>query len=465
MELIQQLHAVASGRLPDGGQHSAAELIGAGSGNEHGGRIVAGGGAVLRHHLRRHSGVGVDEIAVFFLITADGGLCGLFRAEAAPELVRQLCLDIAGHLIAPGSGEGVHIIPHLGVVLAGEVEQQPLQIAGDQNVHRGADGGMERPVPIVNAGTEEIRQHIVAVGRADQLAYRQAHALGIIRCQNVAKVTGGDAEVHLVTHGNGVIPNQIAVSGDVVDHLRQNTAPVDGIGGGQEESPPVQLRPDGFIGEDPLHAGLGIVKVADDRPDVHILSLLGHHLLLLYGGHAVLGIVDLNPGLWHVGKALHGRLAGIAGGGHQNAGRPLLAGFPQGCGQQLGQHLQCHVLECGGGTVPQLQTIGAVLHLSDRSRRGIVKLLRAVGVMAEGQQLFLRVIRQVQSHDPGRPLGILHGDQAFQKMPVDLGDLFRRQQAAVPAQAHFHGFRCGQGYALVPCAVILHIGILLQGTK
>ena len=115
--------------------------------------------------------------------------------------------------------------------------------------------------------------------------------------------------------------------------------------------------------------------------------------------------------------------------------------------------------------MPQLQTIGAVLHLSDRSRRGIVKLLRSVGVMAEGQQLFLRVIRQVQSHDPGRPLGILHGDQAFQKMPVDLGDLFRRQQAAVPAQAHFHGFRCGQGYALVPCAVILHIGILLQGTK
>ena len=216
---------------------------------------------------------------------------------------------------------------------------------------------MEGPVPVIDAGAEEVRQHVVAVGGADQLVYRQAHALCVVRCQNVTEVAGGDAEVHLVPHGESAVPHQIAVGGDVVDHLGQDTAPVDGVGRGQEITPLVQLRPDSLIGEDTLNAGLSIIKVADDRPDIHILSLLRHHLPLLHGRDAVLGVVDLDAGLGHIGKALHSGLAGVAGGGHQNTGRSLLAGFPQCGGQKLRQHLQCHILERGGGTVPQLQTI------------------------------------------------------------------------------------------------------------
>ena len=174
---------------------------------------------------------------------------------------------------------------------------------------------MEGPVPVIDAGAEEVRQHIVAVGGADQLIYRQTHTLRVVRCQNVAEVAGGDAEVHLVPHGDGTIPHQIAVGGDVVDHLGQDTAPVDGVGRGQEITPLVQLRPDSLIGEDTLNAGLSVVKVTDDRPDVHILPLLRHHLPLLHGRDAVLGVVDLNTRLGHIRKAGHGRLAGIAGGG------------------------------------------------------------------------------------------------------------------------------------------------------
>ena len=174
---------------------------------------------------------------------------------------------------------------------------------------------MEGPVPVIDTGAEEIRQHIVAVGGADQLIYRQTHTLRIVRCQNVAEVAGGDAEVHLVSHGESAVPHQIAVGGDVVDHLGQDTAPVDGVGRGQEITPLVQLRSDSLIGENALNAGLSIIKVADDRPDIHILSLLGHHLPLLHGRDAVLGVVDLNTRLGHIRKAGHGRLAGIAGGG------------------------------------------------------------------------------------------------------------------------------------------------------
>ena len=324
---------------------------------------------------------------------------------------------------------------------------------------------MEGAVPVVNAGAEEVRQHIVAVGRADQLAHRQAHVLGVVGRQNVAEVAGRDAEVHLVSHGDGAGAHQVAVCRDVIDHLGQDAAPVDGVGRRQEVAPLVQFRPDGLIGEDPLHARLGIVKVADDRPDIHVLPLLSHHLLLLDGGDAVLGVVDLDAGLGHIGKALHSSLAGVAGGGHQNTGRSLLAGFPQGGGQQLGQHLQGHVLERGGWAMPQFQAVGAILHLPHRRGGRIVKLLRTVSVMTEGQQFFLGVVRQVQGHHLGRPLGVVHGDQAFQKTPVDLGDLLWGQQTTVPAQTHLHGFRRRQGNTFVPCAVILHIGALLQGTK
>ena len=221
----------------------------------------------------------------------------------------------------PVLAEGVHVALHLRVVLAGEVEQQPLQVAGHQDVHGGAHGGVEGPVLVVHAGAEEVRQHVVAVGGADQLVHRQAHALGVVGRQDVAEVAGGHAEVHLVAHGQLAVPDQVAVGGDIVDHLGQDAAPVDGVGGGQEVAPVRQGGPDGLVGEDALHAGLGVVKVAHHGADAHVGAVLGDHLGLLDLGHAVLGVEHQDLGLGHVGEALHGGLAGVAGGGHQDAHR------------------------------------------------------------------------------------------------------------------------------------------------
>lgn len=87
------------------------------------------------------------------------------------------------------------------------------------------------------------------------------------------KLPVGTQKFTLSPIGESAVPHQIAVGGDVVDHLGQNTAPVDGVGRGQEITPLVQLRSDSLIGENALNAGLSIIKVADDRPDIHILSL------------------------------------------------------------------------------------------------------------------------------------------------------------------------------------------------
>ena len=51
---------------------------------------------------------------------------------------------------------------------------------------------MERPVPVIDPRTDEIRQHVIAVGRADQLPYRQAHPLGIVTGQDIE---GGNVDV------------------------------------------------------------------------------------------------------------------------------------------------------------------------------------------------------------------------------------------------------------------------------
>ena len=123
----------------------------------------------------------------------------------------------------------------------------------------------------------------------------------------------------------------------------------------------------------------------------------------------------------------------------------LLAGLPQGGGQKLGQHLQRHVLEGGGGAVPQLQAVGGHRPPSAparprRSRRTSPGRRRS---RPKVQQLLLGIVRQVQGHDLGRPLLRIHGHSArlSKKARSICGIRSWGQQTAVPAQAHLDGLR------------------------
>ncbi len=59
---------------------------------------------------------------------------------------------------------------------------------------------------VVGAGGEEIGQHVVLVGSADQLPHGQTHPLCVVACQDVAEVAGGHTEVHLVAEGDPCRP-------------------------------------------------------------------------------------------------------------------------------------------------------------------------------------------------------------------------------------------------------------------
>ena len=186
---------------------------------------------------------------------------------------------------------------------------------------------------------DKIRKDVVAVGGADQLADGHPHLFGIIGRENVAEVAGGHAHIDGIPFLDPALLQQIAVGGDVVDDLRQDTAPVDGVGGGEKEPPPRQGIPQGRIGKEPFHPCLGVVKIAYHGTDAHVVSLLSLHLKLLDIGDAVLGIEHQDTGLIHVLEALQRGFAGVAGGGHQDAHCLLLLIFHQRGGKEMRQHL------------------------------------------------------------------------------------------------------------------------------
>ncbi len=170
---------------------------------------------------------------------------------------------------------------------------------------------MEGAVAVIAAGADEVSEHIVAVGGADQPVDRDPHLPGIVGGQDVAEVSCGDADVHRLVWLDLLVPQQVAVGGDIINDLGQHPAPVDGVGGGEEVPPAGQLLAERLVGKELLDSGLGIVKVAEDRADAHILPLLGDHLKLLDGGDAVLGVEDQDAGAVHIPEALQRPLPSV----------------------------------------------------------------------------------------------------------------------------------------------------------
>ena len=161
--------------------------------------------------MESHGGVSVDQVVFLLPHLTDGLLSLLLGGKTGGKLVMDLCLDGIIDLIAAAGIQLSHVIGHQLVVLAGEGVEQTLQIAGDQDIHRGRHGGVEGTVTVIGAGPKEIRQHIVAVGGTDQLIDRHTHALCIIGGQNVAEVTGGHTDVDGVALLNGTGLQQIGI--------------------------------------------------------------------------------------------------------------------------------------------------------------------------------------------------------------------------------------------------------------
>ena len=114
--------------------------------------------------------------------------------------------------------------------MPGYFKEKPFQIAGDKNIHGRAAGLFELPVTVIDAGTEKIRKDLVFVGGADQFIDRQAHPLRIPGGQDIAKIAGWYRKIDLLSGGDLLLFEEIEISPEIIDNLRQEAAPIDGVG-------------------------------------------------------------------------------------------------------------------------------------------------------------------------------------------------------------------------------------------
>ena len=331
-------------------QHTARELEGRRGGQHHHGHPFA---LFLCSHMEGHCGVRIAQVVVLLIAGTDLPCHFFLTAPAAGEVLLNGSQRLRTHSIAAGLGKALHQARHLGIT-AGDMVQKALEVRGHQNVHAGRGGLEELPLCGVGAGGEEIGQHVVLIGSADQLAHGQAHALCIVACQNVAEVAGRYAEVHFIAEGDPARLEQLGIGGKVIDDLRHQTAPVDGVGAGQADVPLGKLCCNGSVTKDLLHTGLCIIKVAAHSVHCHVGTLLRCHLQALDLAGTARGIEHCDLHARDIMVAVQSCLAGIAAGRHKDQGLFRAAQILFGFHQKLRHQLQSIILECTGRAMPQL---------------------------------------------------------------------------------------------------------------
>ena len=185
------------------------------------------------------------------------------------------------------------------------------------------------------------------------------------------------------------------------------------------------------------------------------MPLLGEHLELLDIGYAVLGVKHHDLCAGHVFEALQGGLSGVAGGGHQDADRLFLTVFRHGCCQQVGQHLQRHILESTGGAVPELKDVGFAVELPYRSHLRAVKLAAAIGLLGKAADFILGKAVKEQLEDRCCTGLIVHFQQPMKVR--QLGEGLRQEQAAVTTEALFNGLSRGVVQRMISRTHIIHV--------
>ena len=398
----------------------------------------------------------IDHIVVLLADLTDHLLgTGIITAIAGKQLL-QLLLDLVANLILALLGKLSHIGTNFFVILS-QRHQQTLQVAGNQDVHGRRTGVIKSTVAVIFSGTDEISQDVIAVGCTDKLVERHTHLTGVESGQNIAEVAGGNANIHRFPGLHTLITQQVTVGGNVVDDLRQHTTPVNGVCRRQEVAALCQLLTQLFIGEQPLDTGLGIVKVSVHRANTHVVTLLGEHLQLLNGRNAILRIEHQDTGAIHILEAFQRTLSGITGSGNQNADGLLLLGLYQGRGQQMGQHLQSHVLKGAGRAMPQLQTEGILIQGVNRSHSGRIKLFRAIGGTHKiGQFLYTELV-QKQLHNVNSSLLVGHILQLVQGLTRKFRQISRSQQTSIVSQTFCNCLRGTKNVFAVSGTDILHM--------
>ena len=299
----------------------------------------------------------------------------------------------------------VHVICHR---LASALHKckQPLEVRGDEDIHRRRRRLIKRAVAVVRAGGQKVRQHVIRVRRAHERSHGKPHVLGVIARQNIAEVSRRDAEIDLVAKRDFAALQQVAVGRDIIHDLRQDSSPVDGVCRREEIALVRQILAQNGIGEDALHAALRVVEVSPYGAHADVLSFLADHLQLLDIRYAAVWVEHKNFCMLHIAEALERGLAGIAGCRDQNADRLVLSGLFEARREQIRKHLKRHVLERARRAVPELHDIPAVSQILHGRGLRVVEFLCAIRLFSKAKQLFLGKFFEIPLHDLRRALRV-----------------------------------------------------------
>ncbi len=339
--------------------------------------------------------MGIHHIAHSLIHTADN--CRrLFLTCISSIEVSKLLSHNGSNLIAAILGQLLHQSPIRLVALIRNLVNQPLQITGNQDIHRGRAGQQKLPVTVIAACPKEIIQHLIVIGGADQLSNRKPHLLRIVSRQNISEIARWNHYIDRLIFPNLTIRKEPCISIHIIYNLRNQTSDVNGVGRGKAIALLRQLFLESSISENRFHTALCIIKIAPDSHHEGIVPLLGHHLLLLNGAHAILGIKYNNPRPRHIRKACQSRLSRIPGGGRQNHNIFLHLILPGGNRHQMRQNRKCHILKCNGRPMKQLQIISP-LRLGNGRNLGQIKLA-VISLCYTILKLAFRKIRQKTAH-------------------------------------------------------------------
>ena len=347
-------------------------------------------------HRQRHRGMGIDEVAGLAPGGADRGRrLGLVGAAGVELLADRSQHGIRQHETS-GLFQRAHQPANAVGVAAARLEQQPLEIRGDLDVHRGRSGGVNF-AHLVDAGLERARQDVVDVGGDAQPADRQAHLLGDIARKDIAEIAGRHGEIHRA-RGRAERDGR----GEIIHHLRHDPRPVDRVDARQRDRIAKAV-----MVEHRLHDRLAIVERAFDRERMHVGRARRRHHPPLHVGDAPVREQHDQIDIVETRERIDRGAAGIAR-GRDHDGGALVA---------LGQHVihqprdQLHrdVLERQRRAVEQLQHELIGPDLVERHHRR----------MAEGRVGFVRHAAEIGVGDFARGERPDHVDRDFPIGPAE----------------------------------------------
>lgn len=232
-------------------------------------------------------------------VDADGGVRVGDVTEAIPDVMHFPQSFFIGDAVPP------NFLADIFDAIATEVEKT-REIVGITDVHGIGISG-DSGARTIFAGEQVLRNDIVRVSGSDETRNGDTDTLGKNTSGEVAEIAAGNGDDQ--GHGSD---GQLAIRGDMIEHLRKQPADVDGIGGG-EEGALVEL----FIGEGLLDQTLAIVEGAGDFKGGNVLAECGE-LFFLSVTDALGWIEDDDANAGHVKKAVGNRAAGISRSGDKN---------------------------------------------------------------------------------------------------------------------------------------------------